>query len=73
MDTNKSDRKQVSRFHPMRILLICGLQGFIFGFLALIGIGIYGFFVGTVLPIVTIAKIAGVAFVVGLISGAIKL
>lgn len=65
--------KQIGRFNPLRILAVCGLQGATLGFIVIIGCGVYGLFVGTVLPIATIAKVAGIAFIVGCIMGAGKL
>lgn len=53
----------------MGILSRILLRGAMFAFIAIIGCGVYGLFVGTVLSIATIGKIAGIAFIVGCVAG----
>jgi len=53
----------------MGILLRVLSRGVTFASIAIISCGVYGLFVGTVLPIATIGKIAGIAFIVGCVLG----
>lgn len=68
--TQQNKKKEIARFHPLRILLVCGVQGLSLLFIAVMGCGAYGFFTGAVLPFATIAKVAGIAFAVGCVMGA---
>ena len=63
------NKKEVSRFNPLRILLVCGVKGFTWLSISIIGCAVYGVFVGTVLPFVTMAKVAAIAFGIGFVMG----
>lgn len=65
--------KHKSRFRPLRILVICGVDGLSIASVSLIGCAVYGFFVNSVPDLSTIALVMGIAFVVGCVKGARKL
>ena len=67
------NNKKMSRFSPLRILILCGVSGLTFAGLALIGSGIYGIFTGTAPSILTLGKIVGIGFCAGFIIGLSKI
>jgi hypothetical protein len=67
-------KRSVSRFNPIRILLICGVQGIEFAAGALMLVAVIGFLAGgTVPPYRTICIYVGIGFVLGCISGIRKI
>ena len=64
------EKKQLPRFHPKRVLILClndalGLAGSLF-----LVLGVLGLLKGTVIvPVGTMFKWAGIAFLIGFVTG----
>jgi len=68
------NKKKVSRFHPLRILHLCLQDGLYLGAAVLLLSGGYGLLTGTGIDTIgSTLKWAGIAFLIGCVTGLRKL